>query len=103
LAPQRVKNHTQATFLILDALHYAETNGYWYLYRSAIPIFADLELQRGKVESARRRIEEILPQIARGEDLEQRAMNFMIYAKIWMIDGLQDRGGYCICALIDGL
>jgi hypothetical protein len=68
----------------MDALHYAETNGYWYLYRSAVPIFADLELQRGKVESARRRIEEILGQVARGEDLEQRAMTYAVYAKVKM-------------------
>lgn len=80
----RVKDYMHATFLILDALHYAETNGYWYLYRSAVPIFADLELQRGKIESARRMIDEILPQVARGEDLEQRALTYAVYAKVKM-------------------
>lgn len=73
----------------MDALHYAETNGYWYLYRSAVPIFADLELQRGKIESARRRIEEILGQVARGDDLEQRALAYAVYAKVKMAG---DRG-----------
>ncbi|KAG8831373.1 hypothetical protein FRC17_003254 [Serendipita sp. 399] len=78
------RNVTRATLLIIDALHYAEVNGYWHLYRSAIPIFADLELQRGKIQSARKRIEAILPQVARGEDLEQRAMTYAIYAKVKM-------------------
>ncbi|KAG9054730.1 hypothetical protein FS842_004289, partial [Serendipita sp. 407] len=78
------RNVTRATILIVDALHHAEVNGYWHLYRSATPIFADLELQRGKIESARKRIEEILPQVARGEDLEQRAMTYAIYAKVKM-------------------
>jgi hypothetical protein len=77
----------------MDALHYAETNGYWHLYRSAVPIFADLELQRGKIESARRRIEEILGQVARGDDLEQRAMAYAVYAKVKMAgDRTQNQG-----------
>ncbi|CAG8529910.1 6537_t:CDS:10, partial [Acaulospora colombiana] len=80
----RMKNYTHATFIIIEAIHYAELNGYWSLYWTAIPIFAELELQRGKVESARRRLEDILPQIARGEDLEQRALTFSVYAKVLM-------------------
>jgi hypothetical protein len=79
----------------MDALHYTETNGYWHLYRSAVPIFADLELQRGKIESARRRIEEILGQVARGDDLEQRAMAYAVYAKVKMAgDRTQTRGAF---------
>ncbi|PVG02241.1 hypothetical protein CPB86DRAFT_751668 [Serendipita vermifera] len=80
----RMKNYAHATFIIIEAIHYAELNGYWFLHRTAIPIFAELELQRGKVESARRRLEDILPQIARGEDLEQRALAFSVYAKVLM-------------------
>lgn len=92
---QRVRNYIQATFLILDALHYAETNGYWYLYRSAVPLFAELELQRGKIESARRRIEEILPQVAREDDIEQRALAYAVYAKVRMAsDRLGTKGSF---------
>ena len=70
--------------MIIDALHYAEVNHYWYLYRSAVPIFADLELQRGKIQSARHVLKQILPQVARGEDLEQRALVYTVYAKVKM-------------------
>jgi hypothetical protein len=90
-----MKNHTRATFIIIEAIHYAELNGYWSLYRTAIPIFAELELQRGKVESARRRLADILPQVARGEDLEQRALAFSVYAKVLLAtDPAKSRGEY---------
>ncbi|KAG8783920.1 hypothetical protein FRC15_004305 [Serendipita sp. 397] len=92
------RNVTRATILIVDALHHAEVNGYWHLYRSATPIFADLELQRGKIESARKRIEEILPQVARGEDLEQRAMTYAIYAKVKMAKSHDTGRGAHFCS-----
>jgi hypothetical protein len=58
-----------------------------------VPIFADLEIQRGKLESARRSIEDVLGQAARGEDLEQRAMAFAVYAKVKMArNKTQSRG-----------
>lgn len=49
-----------------------------------MPIFAELEVQRGKVQSAKARLEEILYQVSRGEDLEQRAMVYAVYAKAHM-------------------
>jgi len=45
-------------------------------------VFAELELQAGKIASAKARLDEILPQAVRGDDLELQGSVCVLYAKI---------------------
>lgn len=45
-------------------------------------MFADLELQAGKIASAKTRLDEILPQAVRGDDLELQGSVCALYAKV---------------------
>ena len=45
-------------------------------------MFAELELQAGKIASAKKRLDEILPQATRGDDLELQGSVCALYAKV---------------------
>ena len=45
-------------------------------------MFAELELQAGKIASAKTRLDEILPQAVRGDDLELKGSVCALYAKV---------------------
>jgi len=45
-------------------------------------VFAELELQAGKIVNAKTRLDEILPQAVRGDDLELQGSVCALYAKV---------------------
>lgn len=45
-------------------------------------MFAELELQAGEIASAKKRLDEILPQATRGDDLELQGSVCALYAKV---------------------
>jgi len=58
-------------------------------------VFAELELQAGKIASAKKRLDEILPQATRGDDLELQGSVCALYAKVLLaqIDDPSDAEG----------
>ncbi|KAH9484304.1 Cytoskeleton-associated protein 5 [Psilocybe cubensis] len=59
---------------LLRALWYSEFLCRFSLYRTAIIILADIGLEFGLTQKSRRIIEEIMPQVINGDDIEQRAV-----------------------------
>lgn len=45
-------------------------------------MFAELELQAGKIASAKARLDDILPQAVRGDDLELQGSVCALYARV---------------------
>lgn len=59
---------------LLKALWHAEFQGRYGLYRTALVILADVGLEFGMTQWCRRIIDEIMPQVISGAELEQRAL-----------------------------
>jgi hypothetical protein len=58
-------------------------------------VFAELELQAGKLANAKQRLDEILPQATRGDDLELQGSVCALYAKVLLaqIDDVAEAEG----------
>jgi len=72
-----VQRHDQAASGIehlLKALWHSEFLCKFNLYRTAIILLADIGLEFGMTKSSRQILEEIMPQIINGDDIEQRAV-----------------------------
>ncbi|EIN07406.1 hypothetical protein PUNSTDRAFT_105115 [Punctularia strigosozonata HHB-11173 SS5] len=78
---KRVDQGAQAVEPLLVALWKSEFQGRFGLYRTAIVMLADISLEFGWTKKARRIIEEIMPQVIAGDDIEQRALACFVYAR----------------------
>ncbi|EMD38521.1 hypothetical protein CERSUDRAFT_82798 [Gelatoporia subvermispora B] len=67
--------------MLLTALWHAEFQGRYGLYRTAIILLADVGLEFGMTKWCRRILEEIMPQIIAGNELEQRALALFTLAR----------------------
>ncbi|KDR81577.1 hypothetical protein GALMADRAFT_263859 [Galerina marginata CBS 339.88] len=73
----QLRQHDQATSGIehlLQALWHSEFLCRFNLYRSAIILLADIGLEFGITRRSRQILDEIMPQVINGDDLEQRAV-----------------------------
>ncbi|GJJ12220.1 hypothetical protein Clacol_006461 [Clathrus columnatus] len=66
---------------LLRGLFAAEFRGHWVLYRIGIIILADLAIDLGMPKYGRRILEEIMPQLISGDDLEIRAFGCYILSR----------------------
>jgi len=73
--------------LLLTALWHAEFQGRYGLYRTAIILLADVALEFGMTKWCRRILEEIMPQIVNGNELEQRALASFTLARCILAAG----------------
>ncbi|OCH95526.1 hypothetical protein OBBRIDRAFT_816439 [Obba rivulosa] len=88
--------------LLLTALWYAEFQGRYGLYRTAIILLADVGLEFGMTKWCRRILEEIMPQIVSGNELEQRALASFTLARCILAasDSLEDALLECLPLLV---
>jgi len=73
----QMRQYDQATAAIeqlLNALWHSEFQGRLNLYRTGIILLADVSLEFGMTKRCRAILEEIMPQVITGDDLEQRAL-----------------------------
>ncbi|KZT68114.1 hypothetical protein DAEQUDRAFT_339649 [Daedalea quercina L-15889] len=66
---------------LLTAVWQAEFQKRYGHYRTALVLLADVALELGMTKWCRRIVEEILPQVIGGDDLEQRALTCFIFAR----------------------
>ncbi|KZT11383.1 uncharacterized protein LAESUDRAFT_755040 [Laetiporus sulphureus 93-53] len=87
---------------LLTALWHAEFHGTYGLYRTAIIILADIGLEFGMTKWSRRLIEEIMPQVIEGNELEQRAFACFTLARCIIAagDSSQDALRECLPYLL---
>ncbi|OSX65213.1 hypothetical protein POSPLADRAFT_1044618 [Postia placenta MAD-698-R-SB12] len=72
---------------LLKALWHAEFQGRYGLYRTALVILADVGLEFGMTQWCRRIIDEIMPQVISGAELEQRALACFTLARCIIASG----------------
>ncbi|KAK7014891.1 cytoskeleton-associated protein 5 [Favolaschia claudopus] len=72
---------------LLTSLWHSEFLGRLNLYRTAIILLADVGLEYGMSKRSRRILEEIMPQIIAGQDLEQRALACFTLARCMIVAG----------------
>ncbi|KAJ7470732.1 hypothetical protein FB451DRAFT_1254671 [Mycena latifolia] len=78
---------TSAIDGLLTALWHSEFLGRLNLYRTGIILLADVGLDYGMSKRSRRILEEIMPQIIPGQDLEQRALACFTLARCIIVAG----------------
>ncbi|KZV91078.1 hypothetical protein EXIGLDRAFT_770244 [Exidia glandulosa HHB12029] len=78
---RRLGGATLGTEPLLTALGEAKATGNWALYRVGVVMLADWGLNMGMVSTVRETLEECLPQLMSGEDVEQRAYAEYTYAR----------------------
>ncbi|KAH9934779.1 uncharacterized protein B0H18DRAFT_978208 [Fomitopsis serialis] len=89
---------------LLTASWQAEFQRRYGHYRTALVLLADVALELGMTKWCRRVIEEILPQIIGGDDLEQRALTCFVFARCiiaagnWSPQSLQESIPYLVTA-----
>ncbi|KAI5899674.1 uncharacterized protein SCHCODRAFT_02605806 [Schizophyllum commune H4-8] len=83
---------------LLSAVWHTEFLGRMDFYRPAIMLLADVSLEFEMARRSRRLIEEIMPQVINGDDLEQRAFACFMLARCIIAEGKQSRE-----ALLEGL
>ncbi|PPR03777.1 hypothetical protein CVT24_007495 [Panaeolus cyanescens] len=66
---------------LLSALWYSEFLCRFNLYRTSIILLADIGLEFNLSKRSRRILEEIMPQVINGDDLEQRAVAYFVLAR----------------------
>ncbi|KAF9521057.1 hypothetical protein BS47DRAFT_1357008 [Hydnum rufescens UP504] len=66
---------------LMEAIWSAEFRGMYSYYRIAVVLLADVGLELGLAHSGRALIEEVLPQLLLGDDLELRAYASLTYAR----------------------
>ncbi|EPT05996.1 hypothetical protein FOMPIDRAFT_1154647 [Fomitopsis schrenkii] len=66
---------------LLTAIWQAEFQRRYGHYRTALVLLADVALELGMTKWCRRVVEEVLPQVIGGDDLEQRALTCFIFAR----------------------
>ncbi|KAJ7774662.1 hypothetical protein DFH07DRAFT_800430 [Mycena maculata] len=72
---------------LLTALWHSEFLGRLHLYRTGIILLADVGLDYGMSKRSRRILEEIMPQMISGQDLEQRALACFTLARCIIVAG----------------
>jgi len=80
----RARHHGQAVAAIqplLQALWLSEFQCRFPLYRLGVILLADVGLEFGLTEYCRRLLEEVLPQMRKGDDVEHRALAYFTYAR----------------------
>ncbi|KAH9842804.1 uncharacterized protein C8Q71DRAFT_734655 [Rhodofomes roseus] len=89
---------------LLTATWQAEFQCRFGHYRTALVLLADVALELGMTKWCRRIIEEILPQVIGGDDLEQRALTCFVFARCviaagdWTPQSLQESIPYLVTA-----
>ncbi|KAF9480133.1 hypothetical protein BDN70DRAFT_912885 [Pholiota conissans] len=78
---------TSGTEYLLQAIWHSEFLGRFNLYRTCIILLADIGLEFGMSKRSRRILEEILPQVINGEELEQRAVACFTLARCIIVAG----------------
>ncbi|KAF8188420.1 hypothetical protein BJ912DRAFT_1107716 [Pholiota molesta] len=78
---------TSGTEYLLQAIWHSEFLGRFNLYRTCIILLADIGLEFGMSKRSRRILEEILPQVINGDDLEQRAVACFTLARCIIVAG----------------
>ncbi|KAJ7097958.1 hypothetical protein B0H15DRAFT_823591 [Mycena belliarum] len=78
---------TSAIDGLLTALWHSEFLGHLNLYRTGIILLADVGLDYGMSKRSRRILEEIMPQVITGQDLEQRALACFTFARCIIVAG----------------
>ncbi|KAG5654529.1 hypothetical protein H0H81_001170 [Sphagnurus paluster] len=78
---QQYNQATSAIEQLLKALWHSEFLSRLQDYRTAIIILADISLEFGMSRKGRRILEEVMPQIINGNDLEQRAFGCLTLAR----------------------
>ncbi|TFK29908.1 hypothetical protein FA15DRAFT_187068 [Coprinopsis marcescibilis] len=90
----QLKEHDQlATSVddLLKLLWQSEFLGRYHVYRTGVILMADFGLEYGMPHQSKRILEEILPQIITGNDLEQRAVGCFTYARCLLAADAPDR------------
>ncbi|KAF8590513.1 hypothetical protein K439DRAFT_1403628 [Ramaria rubella] len=77
----KAKNTLAAIQPVLRGLFAAEFRGHWPIYRIGVVLLADLALDLGMRKYGRRILEEIMPQIMSGGDIEVRAFACYILSR----------------------
>jgi len=72
---------------LLVALWHAEFQCRYGLYRTGLVMLADISMEFGLSQKARRMVEDIMPQIIQGGDLEQRAYACFTLARCIIMSG----------------
>lgn len=72
---------------LLVALWHAEFQCRYGLYRTGLVVLADISMEFGLSQKARRMVEDIMPQIIQGGDLEQRAYACLTLARCIIMSG----------------
>ncbi|EJD06020.1 uncharacterized protein FOMMEDRAFT_166316 [Fomitiporia mediterranea MF3/22] len=81
LQMRKVNQGASSVDHILKALWQSEYQGRFRLYRLAMILLADVGLEFGMTVWSRRLVEEVLPQLISGEDIEQRAFACFVLAR----------------------
>ncbi|KAJ7905458.1 hypothetical protein B0H14DRAFT_2660330, partial [Mycena olivaceomarginata] len=84
---QQCDQATSAIDGLLTSLWHSEFLGRLNLYRTGIILLADVGLEYGMSKRSRRILEEIMPQIIPGQDLEQRALACFTLARCIIVAG----------------
>ncbi|KAF7363413.1 ANAPC5 domain-containing protein [Mycena sanguinolenta] len=84
---QQCDQATSAIDGLLTSLWHSEFLGRLNLYRTGIILLADVGLEYGMTQRSRRILEDIMPQIITGQDLEQRALACFTLARCIMVAG----------------
>ncbi|EJD53043.1 hypothetical protein AURDEDRAFT_157608 [Auricularia subglabra TFB-10046 SS5] len=84
---KRLGGPTMGTEPLMTALGEAKASGHWALYRVGVVMLADIGLDSGIASTVRETLEECLPQLMLGEDLEQRAYAAYTYARCLLMEG----------------
>jgi len=81
LQMRKVDQSVSSSDHVLKALWQSEYQGRFGTYRLAVILLADMGLELGMTASSRRLIEEIMPQVINGDDLELRAFACYVLAR----------------------
>ncbi|KAJ6496647.1 hypothetical protein C8R47DRAFT_349617 [Mycena vitilis] len=84
---QQCEQATSAIDGLLTALWHSEFLGRLNMYRTGIILLADVGLGYGMSKRSRRILDEIMPQIITGQDLEQRALACFTLARCIIVAG----------------
>ncbi|KAI0046097.1 hypothetical protein FA95DRAFT_1560450 [Auriscalpium vulgare] len=91
LQMRRVDQAVTSVEPLLKALWYSEFQCRYGSYRTGIILLADVGLEFGMTKRSQRIVEEIMPQVINGDDLEQRALACFVFARCILAAGEQSR------------
>ncbi|KII88563.1 hypothetical protein PLICRDRAFT_110769 [Plicaturopsis crispa FD-325 SS-3] len=90
---RRSEQPTNAVEKLLVALWRSEFQGRMDFYRTGMVLLADVGMEFGMTKRSRRILEEIMPQVINGDDLEQRALACFVFARCIIASADDDSAG----------